>query len=108
MGSDLRAEHDGRAVYSVGDCPVCSDSGAVIVLRRVDTPRSVFLCPLCGVPWNEPPQPRQLDEIVSLDALAPNGVTLPTSEEARATGLAIVEQSFDQWYPLLKPFLERH
>jgi hypothetical protein len=107
MGSDLQAEHDRRTVYSVGDCPVCSDSGAVIVLRRLDTPRSVFLCPLCGVAWNEPP-PRQLDEIVSLDTLAPNGVTLPTNEEVGATGLAIVGLSFDRWYPLLKPFLERH
>ena len=104
----MPTDHNARTLYSIGDCPVCSDSGAMILLIDVGTKRSVFFCPLCGVAWSEPPPALQLDEISALENLAPNGVTLPTATEARATGLPLTEVAFDEWYPLLKDFLERH
>ena len=106
MGTNVRIEDKVHPIYSAGDCPVCFDSGAVIVLMRTDTHRSVFLCPLCGVAWNQPPPPTQLHSVASLKELAPNGVALPTAEEARATGLPLVELTYDEWQPLLTPFLE--
>lgn len=103
MASSLGAsEAATRMIYSVGDCPVCADSGAVLLLKAVGSDRMVFLCPLCGVAWREPPVDRRLDEVETLQDLAPNGVALPTVSEATATGLALTEVAFDDWSALLE------
>jgi hypothetical protein len=89
-------------VYSVGDCPVCADSGVVLLLKVVDSDKMVLFCPLCGVAWREPPADRRLDDIETLQNLAPNGVALPTASEATATGFALTEVAFDDWFSLLE------
>jgi hypothetical protein len=91
-----------RRIYSVGDCPVCADSGAILLLKATGSKRMVLFCPLCGVAWREPPAKRQLDEIMTLQDLAPNGVTLPTSSEAMGAGLALTEVAFEHWFSLLE------
>ena len=94
-----------QPIYSAGDCPVCADSGAVLLLRAVGSGRMFFFCPLCGVAWPEPPVDQRLDSIATLTALAPGGVALPTIEEALSSGFPVAEVSFDEWYPLLKDLL---
>jgi hypothetical protein len=102
MASSLRASSAAtRRIYSVGDCPVCADSGAVLLLKVVGSERMVFFCPVCGVAWREPPADRRLDEIRTLQDLAPNGVELPTGPEAMGTGLALTEVDFEDWFSLL-------
>jgi hypothetical protein len=85
-------------MYSMGDCPVCADSGAVLLLRVVGSEQIIFFCPLCGGAWRSPPVDRRLDEIMSLNDLAPNGVALPTELEATRTDLALTELAFDHWF----------
>lgn len=86
-----------QSIYSTGDCPVCADSGAVLLLKAVGSEQMVLFCPLCGVAWREPPADRCLDEIEALPDLAPNGVVLPTGSEALSTGFALTEVAFDKW-----------
>jgi hypothetical protein len=95
----------GQAIYSAGECPVCADSGALLLLKAHGSGSVFFFCPVCGVAWREPPAARQLDTILRLDQIASHGVTLPTIDEARSTGVELNAVSFDEWYPLLKELL---
>jgi hypothetical protein len=108
MDSNFNRTRDADgALYSVGECPVCADSGAVLLLKAADTGRLVFFCPLCGVAWGQPPADRQLDEINRLDAFAPSGVMLPTRAEALRTGLALTEVALRDWLPHLDSLVDR-
>jgi hypothetical protein len=70
-----------KLLYSVGDCPVCSVSGAVLVLISISNEEPVFYCPTCENSWAKQPEPNRLDEVNSLQELAPEGVRLPSKEE---------------------------
>jgi hypothetical protein len=95
-------------IYSAGDCPVCADSGALLLLKAIGTARVFFFCPLCGVAWREPPMPHHLDEILTPAALAPDGVELPSVDEVRQGAFkGVVQVSWNDWFPLLKAELER-
>jgi hypothetical protein len=96
---------EGHKLYSAGECPVCADSGAVLLLREADSETIVFFCPLCGVAWKEPPLDRRVDEVASLETIAPNGVTLPSEAEAWGTGLRLTEVSVEDWLPLFRDLL---
>ena len=96
----------GQQLYSIGDCPVCIDSGAVLLLRRTDSGTWVFFCPLCGVAWNEAPVDGRLDQIASLEDQAPNGVVLPTDVEVLRAGLRVTEVPLDTWLPYLTEWLD--
>lgn len=96
-----------HALYSVSDCPVCADSGAVLLLKAYGSGQTVFVCPLCGVAWREPPLDGRIDEIATLESLAPDGVTVPTSAEALSTGLTLTEVPFDRWFSFLKGELRK-
>lgn len=89
-------------IFSAGDCPVCADSGVVLLLKVVGSERMVLFCPLCGVAWRAPPAERRLEQVETLQDLAPGGVTLPTSSEAMATGFALTEVAFEDWFSLLE------
>jgi len=91
-----------KALYSVGDCPVCADSGAVIVLKVIGSDRFIFYCPTCGVAWRTPPPERTLNEINSLKDLAPDGVAIPTAYEALESGCDPVTIEFEEWFPHLE------
>jgi hypothetical protein len=94
------------AIYSVGDCPVCADSGAVLLLKAAGSGQLLFYCPLCGVAWEQPPGKR-IDQIKDLATLAPDGVSLPTASEVGTSGFNLFIVSFDQWFPLLREELSR-
>jgi hypothetical protein len=89
-------------LFSAGDCPTCADSGAVILLKSRGSGLTFFLCPMCGVAWQEPPSITQLDTVFELAKFAPDGVVLPTAEEASETGFSLTEIPFGVWYPLLE------
>jgi len=109
MAFELRVnETKSSAIYSVGDCPVCADSGALLVLKATGAARLFFFCPLCGVAWREPPTPHHLEEILTPAALAPDGVELPSFDEVRGGAFhGVMEVSWSDWFPLLKAELER-
>lgn len=98
----VRASEGDSVFASGGDCPVCADSGAALLLIRHLDEQPVFFCPLCGCSWETPP--RAVDEIMSLEERAPGGVRLPTAREVqefgeRFQGLTEVERS--DWEGLL-------
>lgn len=104
MGSSFSMDDfQERKIFSVGDCPVCFDSGAVVLLKAHVSGRLFLFCPLCGLAWQTPPTHRvdSIDSIDSMANFAPDGATLPTSEEARTTGFALTEVAFEDWYRLL-------
>lgn len=109
MVFELRAnEAEIGALYSAGECPVCADSGALLVLKALGTARLFLFCPLCGVAWREPPIPNHLEEILTPAALAPDGVELPSVDDVqRAAIKGVVEVSTNDWLSLLKVELER-
>lgn len=98
----MDSANDLRPIYSAGDCPVCADSGALILLKARDSGRTFFFCPLCGVAWLERPRPAKLDSILSLTDIAPKGATLASLEEASSIAGPLTELPFDAWYPLVK------
>ncbi len=100
-------EHIRPRLFSIGDCPVCASSGAVLVLRPKSTAKMVFFCPFCEVAWQSMPSERELNEVQSLADLAPSGVTLPELEEvvAAAPGRSIREIHYSEWEDELKPHL---
>jgi len=89
-------------MYSAGHCPVCADSGAVLLLKAHGSGRLFFFCPLCGVAWPEPPLDRRLDTVFDLLSFAPDGVVLPTYKEAVSTGVNLTDVSPEDWYSMLK------
>jgi hypothetical protein len=92
-----------RSIYSLGDCPVCADSGAVLLVKAIGSGQLLFYCPLCGVVWRQPPEGHiKDDDIVALRTLAPKGVSLPTSAEALASGLRLITVPFDDWFRFLE------
>lgn len=99
------SDSDRQKVYSAGDCPVCSSSGAVLLLKARDSGKLFFLCPLCGVAWPEPPPPFTLETIFDVKAFAPAGVGLPSAEEALNSGFALTDVPFEEWRPLLEDLL---
>lgn len=94
-------------LFSIGDCPVCSDSGAVLILRSSADDVFVFYCPLCGVAWAEPPVGNQLDEVLSLTDLAHAGVRLPMREELEQfdARYSVREIAYTDWEADLAPHL---
>jgi hypothetical protein len=83
-------------VFSVGDCPVDPGFGVVLVLAMQTTGDFVFFCPACGCAWREPPQGR-LDEINSLDEVAPDGVRLATDAELAGLAGKLLEADDEPW-----------
>ena len=98
MASNERAK-----LYSVGECPVCFDSGAVTVLKAMGVDAFLYYCPLCGLAWTQPPTGGRLDEINEIKALAPNGVALPGEQEVRSLNFPLTDAS--SLLPLLRNIL---
>jgi hypothetical protein len=94
-------------LFSLGNCPVCSDSGAVLLIAEKLSGRLLFHCPLCGVAWKKPPIPDQLDEIRSLKELAPEGISLPTDGQVFGSGFDVAVSSMELWLPRLQDELSR-
>jgi hypothetical protein len=87
-----------KTLYSVGDCPVCSVSGAILVFISISTGQPVFYCPSCGTAWRKPPEPHRLDEINSLQEVAPEGVRLPSKEELSKFSLgSLTPLDYQDW-----------
>ena len=76
-------------LYGKAECPVCADSGSLIALKRKETGAFVFYCPLCGTAFRGIPQPYQLEEVLSLEQIAPDGVVVPSLEEIEASRLEL-------------------
>jgi hypothetical protein len=93
-------------IYSAGDCPVCADSGAVVLLKARGSGRFFFVCPLCEVAWAEPPPPNQLDAILNRRLFAPEGAVLPTPGEASSTGFQLTALAADEWYSFVRDLLD--
>jgi len=89
-------------LFSIGDCPVCADSGEVILLKAATFKRLLFYCPLCGVAWLNPPKEHRLNEVNALKDLAPDGVSLPTIFEALESGFDPFTVEFETWFPVLE------
>jgi hypothetical protein len=83
-------------LFGTMECPVCADSGSLICLKRKQAGAFVFYCPLCGIAFREVPPPGTVDEILSLQQIAPDGVELPSRQEVEASGLELEEVS-DHW-----------
>jgi len=68
-------------LVSVCPCPVCGSFAPVLVLVRLDEDEFVYFCPGCETAWPDAPVFPVLDQVHSLDELAPKGVRLPTKIE---------------------------
>lgn len=93
----MSADPERQILFSAGDCAVCADSGALLLLQARDSGRLFIFCPLCEVAWSEPPAPWTLDTVFELSHFAPQGARLPLAEDARRSGFDLKEVSLSDW-----------
>ena len=80
------------ALFSLGDCPLCGDTGDVTALRSKLDGSLVFFCTLCCLAWRNPPGPNPEDydgEDLMLSDVAPLGVEFPPLAEIQAAGFDV-------------------
>ena len=87
-------------MYSIGACPVCPGFGEVVVLTSKLDSTVVYYCPACGTAWKQAPAPDRLDEVSSLNDLAPGGVRLATKDEIDRLGLGVIATEPDSYSTL--------
>ena len=106
-GLPMGINRENRTLYSTGDCPVCADSGAVLIFCSKASSELVFYCPLCGVAWSSPPIDRRLDEIHSLEQVAPSGISLPSEDDLvdLKRTRTVNEVEYREWQEDLEPYL---
>ena len=75
-------------VYSTGDCPVCFDSSALLLVVAKDTGRLLVHCPSCGAVWKRPEDAAASKYYLGVKDLAPQGMRSATSREIEDAGLA--------------------
>jgi len=91
---------ESETLLVVAECPVAPGFGGVVALTSVATGALVFFAPCCGVAWTTLPRADRIDEINSIDDIAPGGVSVLNRAElaALAPGLAVVrEESLADW-----------
>ena len=94
-----------KEVYKVGECPACIEP--VLLLKVKGDERLVSFCPLCEAAWRSPPPENQLDEVLSIDEVAPGGVQLPSRNEVERAGYVDVEViPASEWRQDLEPLLK--
>jgi hypothetical protein len=103
-----------RELFSAGECPVCADSGALLCLLAIPSRTLFFFCPICGVAWKTPPPPDVLDELLTLEAFAPDGVEIPKERDIwtetspfRSFKPPLKRIPAAPWLEYLKPYLSR-
>lgn len=89
-------------LFKTGDCPVCAEAGAVLVLQRRGHDTLVLHCPSCGCAWPEPPHRMRLDEVRSLADVAPEGVELPGDEPVAHRLGSMVAIEAGKWLEFLE------
>jgi hypothetical protein len=95
-------------LYSAGDCPVCSFTGELLLIRDSASQRIFIYCPLCGCAWDKPPPPFTLDSIEGVEVFAPHGVAFPTWEEIVKAGMGgVIERNPDylHWRSIMEDIL---
>ncbi len=86
---------DEHPLLSLGNCPVCLDSGDLLCLVVRGPDFLVLHCPHCGLTFDEDPSVR-LHE-VDLPATAPHGLRIARADEVRARGWAATALPDDHW-----------
>lgn len=71
--------------YIIGECPACVGSGDLLALLSKKDESLFCYCPACGLAWNEIPS--QVDEMNSLDDLAPDGVIPAGKDDLISRGI---------------------
>jgi hypothetical protein len=84
--------HSGASdvLYVVAECPACPGVGGVVVLKSEVSGALVFFAPCCGTAWPEPPFDGRLDEIHSIEEIAPGRVEVATPADLRANNLELL------------------
>ncbi|CAN5919348.1 hypothetical protein BH11MYX4_BH11MYX4_28190 [soil metagenome] len=91
---------EAESLLIVGECPVAPGFGGIVVLTSVATGKVFFFAPCCGVAWNTLPRSDRIDEINTLDDIAPGAIALVTRANLAtyAPGLAVVrEEPLADW-----------
>jgi hypothetical protein len=93
-------------LFSLGDCPICGDTGDVLVLRSKADLSLVFVCTLCCLAWRHPPSPNPWDfdgEYLTLKDVAPRGIEFPLFSHIQAVGFAVERiVPMDHWVDAVK------
>ena len=74
-------------VYSAGPCALDGELGDAYFVKCAVTSRIFFLCTLCGVAWERPPQFLVVDTLHRSTKFAPTGISLPTRHDIQASGM---------------------
>ena len=71
------------------------------------TGKLIFFCPLCGVAWSNRPIGMQLNQICSLQQVAPTGISLPGERDlVDLTRSGTVHNvDYSTWQEFLDPLL---
>jgi hypothetical protein len=75
-------------IFSAGDCPVCFDSSALLLIVTKDTHRLLVHCPSCGAVWTRPEDAAASKYYLGVSDLAPGGMRGATLQEIQEGGMA--------------------
>jgi hypothetical protein len=75
-------------VYSAGDCPVCFDSSALLLVVATGTKKLLVHCPSCGAVWKSPKDASDSKYYLGIADLAPAGMRSATMQEIQEGGMA--------------------
>lgn len=89
-------------MYSAGDCPVCSNSGALLFVMGAAGGRVLTYCPACGCAWKHPSDAELPRDAGGLDSFGLRRVRAATRAEIDAAGLGglVVAQHGDDDFDL--------
>jgi hypothetical protein len=91
---------EAESLLIVGECPVAPGFGGVVALTSVANGKVFFFAPCCGVAWPTLPRSDRIDEINSIDDIAPGAVALVNRADLAtlAPGLVVLrEEPLADW-----------
>ena len=97
-------------LYTCGECPICAETGDLLVVKNPVSQALFVFCHNCGCAWSTPPPPHEVNQVEPRETYAPGGFVLPTEQEisivqGRGWPARRLEELDDWWRDILGPNL---
>jgi len=94
-------------LFTAGECPICPGFGIALFVRPLISQKVFVFCPACASCW-EPPVPSDIHDLRPLQAMAPDGLALPSRNEIEDAGFGsfiVDEVPYSEWGHALEEYI---